>query len=294
VFFLVLEPLLLVLIVCAIGFIFGRFFKPDLGTLSNALIYITGPALIFSSIYQKELVLEEFFWLSVGLILVIVFTGLLAKIFLSATGRKENSLLLPAMFMNSGYLGYPIALFAFGEIGLNKAILIDAIETIVMFSAGLFLVQQRKFSKKQRFAEIFKIPLIYAIVLAIAFNQLSLPFPALGLEVLSLLGAVTIPLALLMLGARLSSLKISSIKIPAGLSLIRIAGGFFIAVFLVQFLNISPIAASVFILIAAMPSAVNSYVLNEKYAENSEIAASTVLLSTLISFGTIALILAFF
>ncbi|MEK6957538.1 MAG: AEC family transporter [archaeon] len=287
------DPLLAAFLVIAIGFAVHKKIGFDTQSMANILIYVTGPALAFSSIYSKELIPGDFFYLGLAAIFIMLCSGLFAFIAFRLMNHKGNGMLLPAAFMNSGYLGFPIILFAFGELGLHKAIIFDAFATVAMFSIGIFLAQSSSKRKRERLAAIFKIPLIYAIVLGVALNYYSVHVPSLAVNALSTVGAATIPLALIALGGRLAQLKISSLKIPLVSVFSRLAVGAVAGIFFIKFFGLAGVVASVILLQSVMPPAINSYILNEKFGAEPENAATAVVLGTVLSIIPIGVALYF-
>lgn len=284
------EPVLIVLIVIAIGFICAKFIRFDLESMSDLLLYVTGTCLAFSSIYSQSFIFEEFFLIALGAVIAVLGTWLMTKLYLIFSKSKSPGVILSGMFPNTGYMGFPVALFALGELGLNRAILYNLTTTILMFTIGIYLVSK---NSKSGWKEVFRLPLIYAAVLGILFNIYSIAVPDVIFQPIKLVGDATIPLALLALGAKLGTMKVVSVRDAFSISLIRIFGGLLIGLLFVNLLALTGVTAKIIILLSAMPAAVNSYVLNQKYTQDADAAASTVFFSTLISFASIAMILMF-
>ncbi len=285
------DPLLIAFFILAAGFVFQKKIGFDQQSAANLLIYVTGPALVFSSIFTKQIDLGEFATLWLAAILIMCASWIFAVFAFRALKYKNSGILLPAMFMNSGYLGYPVALFAFGEIGLQKAIIFDVMETILCFSIGAFLVQPHGAPIKEKLIGIAKLPLIYAIVLGIILNLAAAPVPSLLVQALALLGSATIPLALLTLGGRIATLKIGSLKVPAAALFARFVVGGIAGFAFVKILNLQGILASVVLLLSVMPPAVNSYLLNEKFNKDPQNSATAVALGTIVCIIPIAFVL---
>lgn len=286
-----LDPVLIAFAVIALGFIFQKKIGFDQKSINDVLIYVLAPALTFSSIYSQKFVFDEFSSLAFAYVFIILISGIAAIAIFKFIGHKKEGMLLPAMFMNSGYLGFPVALFALGELGLQKAILFDAVGTLMNFTLGVFIVQGSALHWRERVEGIFKIPLVYAIALGMALNYFTVPVPATLVDMLKMIGSATIPLALISLGGRLATLKVGNLRIPAAALFARFILGSAAAIFFIKAFNLSGIVASVILLISVMPPAVNSYVLNEKFNNDPENAATAVLIGTIISVVPIAIVL---
>ena len=285
-FELVLNTVIPVFLIILAGFLVGRFRKVNVQPFVDFLVYITGPSLIFTSMVKSDVELSDF-WIIVGVASAVVLLLLLLSYLFFRKLRKPG-LHLPIAWGNTGYMGYPIALFAFGTAGLSRAILFDVVNSFFLYSIGIFIVHHRNNVK-----EIFKVPLIYAVVLGFVFSMLRIPIPKAIFTPLETIGLITIPLALMVLGYRLREIKLTSLKVAVLASLLRVVGGFFIAFLIVSLLSISGLVRNIVLLEAAMPSAVMSMILTAKYKRDAGLTASVVLVSTVLSILSIPLILWF-
>jgi hypothetical protein len=108
-----------------------------------------------------------------------------------------------------------------------------------------------------------------------------------------MIGQITIPLALIILGYRLTEIRLRSLNKALLAALFKMGIGLIIAIALVAIFSLTGIPKNILILQAAMPSAVFTMILAHKYKRDSDLVASIVLLSTLFSLITIPLILWF-
>ncbi|HLC96634.1 MAG TPA: AEC family transporter [Candidatus Nanoarchaeia archaeon] len=285
-FELILNTVIPVFLIILAGFLVGRFRKVNVQPFVDFLVYLTGPSLIFTSMVKSDVELSDF-WVIVGVASAVVLLLLLLSYLFFRKLRKPG-LHLPIAWGNTGYMGYPIALFAFGTAGLSRAILFDVVNSFFLYSIGIFIVHHRNNVK-----EIFKVPLIYAVVLGFVFSMLRIPIPKAIFTPLETIGLITIPLALMVLGYRLREIKLTSLKVAVLASLLRVVGGFFIAFLIVSLLSISGLVRNIVLLEAAMPSAVMSMILTAKYKRDAGLTASVVLVSTVLSILSIPLILWF-
>ncbi len=138
---------------------------------------------------------------------------------------------------------------------------------------------------------MFKIPLLYAVILGIGLNLLHVEINAAIAKPLEIVGSITIPLALLALGNKLTEVKVKKFLTGIGASLFRIIGGFLTATLLVGIFSISGVSRNIILLQAAMPSAVMTLILCQKYRRDADAVASVVFISTLMSLASIPLIL---
>lgn len=283
----IIKVLLPILAVTLIGFIFGRFKKIDLKTIADFIIYVSAPALALVQLSMQRMEIGEISLIALSAAFVIIGSGVIAFLFFRTTKLPASiGIYLPVMFMNSGFIGYPLALFAFGGPGLSKAIIYDITNAILIFTLGIYMVSRGK----GRW-EIFRIPFIYAALAGLLLSSAGISLPQYVYFPLYLIGGTTIPLALFMLGCRLAQLKISSWKIPLAASFIRLGIGFGLGLLAVFLFRLQGITAKIVILSSSLSSAVTALVLAEEYDADPESVASTIALSTVLSAITIILIL---
>lgn len=275
----VLSVVFPVFCIIGLGYLFARFKKISLEPVIEILLYLTIPALVIASLSKKPLVTADLAVVALAAFLVVAGTGLISFIYLSAIKRRElRGFYLPAMFMNSGNMSFPLALLAFGPEGLAVAILYYIVISLLVYSLGIYIAKG-----KGGFAEMFKLPLIYASALGIGLNLAGIQLPSPVFTTFEMLGAATIPIMQVSLGYRLHSAKLAYPGISAAGSLIRIVGGFSVALLVVCIFGIEGLNKKIILLSSAMPSAVINFVVSHKYKVDSDLVASTVAMSTLFS-----------
>ena len=282
----ILETVVPVFLIILLGFLIGKFKKINVGPLVDLLVYVTVPALIVSSITKSSLSVADFFTVALSAAGVIIILGILAFFLFKAFHSTSRGIYLPLTIGNSGYLGYPIALLAFGAEGLSRAVVFDVVNSLFLYSIGIWLIHEKK-----DFREMFKIPLLYAVLLGIGLNLFSIQIHPVIAKPLEMVGSITIPLALLVLGYKLTEVRVKAFLVGIGASLFRIIGGFLAALLLVSLFSISGVSRNIVLLEAAMPSAVMTLILCQKYRRDADAVASVVFLSTVLSIISIPIIL---
>jgi len=284
-----LNVLLPILIISGIGYLFSYFKKIELKTLADIVIYISTPALVFTVLARQDFNFQEYTLIAASAFFVILGTGL---IILSAAKtfkwRLSPSFYLPSMFMNTAFIGYPVVYFALGTAGLSKAPLYDMVNGFLMFSLGIFILSPK--SDKLRF---LKIPFIYAALLGLIISGFDLKVPGLIMHPLDLLAAATIPLALFMLGYKLSEIRVNAKLLGFSLysTFFRIIVGFLLALAFVKVFRLGPVPAAVVVLMSIMPAAINNIALSEEFEGETELIACAIAASTILGIFTIPLAL---
>jgi predicted permease len=281
------QTVLPIFLIIAVGYAIGTLKKVDVQPFIDLIVYVAGPCLIFASIARSDINLTDFTTIAgAALAIVLVMTSVALLIF-KLTRSDKKGLYLPLVFGNTSYLGYPVALFAFGMAGLSRAVVFDMINSLVIFSLGIYIVHQ-----KNEIREAFKIPLLHAVVVGLAFNLLHIPVPDVIFTPIEMIGMITIPLALLVLGYKLTEIKLTAVKVAVLASVFRILGGFLVALAIIELLSIDGMVRDIILLQAAMPSAVMGMILAAKYDRDASLVASVVLITTVLSLISIPLILA--
>jgi len=263
-------------------------FKYDNNLVTSLIMYIGGPCLVFSTLGSLETSVSLIGQIGLATLLAIIIFGIIGAATLKWTGLSIRAFLAPMMFPNIGNIGLPICLFAYGKTGLALAVMVFAVFCLFQFSVGM-----RLYSGGSSLAGLFKEPFIYALLVSLFFMIKGSRPPDILLRTAELLGAFTIPLMLLSLGVTLAGLRIRSIRRSLVLALLRAGMGLGVSLALAYLFKFSPEARGVFVLQCSMPVAVFNYMLAERYQRSPGENAELLMVSTLLSFGTLPLILKF-
>ncbi len=280
-----LSPVIPVFLLIGTGFVFAHWKKISLTSVTEIIVYLGTPSLVFSSLVSKPLFAADIVILLSGILSIFAGVGLLIRIYFKLFHFSSRGFALPVLFMNAGNMGIPLALFAFGEAGLQRATLLFIMITFLQYSLGIYILHGRG-----NWREVFRLPLIYATVAGLTFNLARVKLPELLFQPLAMLGQATIPLMLVSLGYRLHDVKSLKWGHSIGGALLRIVGGFAAANIAVRIVGATDVNRQVLLLYGCLPAAVINFVLTEKYGRDPELAASIVVLSTFISVITIPIV----
>jgi len=204
-----------------------------------------------------------------------------------AINLDARTYIAPIIFGNTGNLGLPLALFAFGEVGLGYAVVIFAVMAIISFTFGVWLV-----SGGGSVTKVFREPMVAATLLGGVFMLMGWTTPAWATNTLQLIGQMAIPLMLITLGVAVARLHPSGFARPVLVSLLKVIVAVGIAWSVGIFFDLGTIPFAVLVLQISTPVAVTSYLLAEKYDADADAVAGLVVASTLISVVAIPLTLA--
>jgi predicted permease len=281
-----LSPVISVFLLVAVGFIFAHWKKISLASVTEIIVYLGTPSLVFSSLASKPLFAADIVVLAGGILLIFAGVGLLIRFYFFIFGFSSRGFALPTLFMNAGNMGFPLALFAFGQEGMQRATLLFVAITLLQYSLGIYILNGRG-----NWTEIFRLPLIYAALAGLLFNLTEIKLPELLLQPIIMLGQATIPIMLISLGYRLYQVESLQLGHALGGALLRIFGGFAAANIAVNLIGADGVNRQVLLLYGSLPAAVVNFVLTEKYRQDPGLAASIVVISTFISVLTIPIVL---
>jgi malate permease and related proteins len=280
-----LAPVIPVFLLIAAGFAFAHWKKINLTSVTEIIVYLGTPSLVFSSLAGKPLFATDIAVLSAGILLIFAIVGFFIRLYFLASGFSSRGFALPTLFMNAGNMGIPLALFAFGQAGLQRATLMFVIITFLQYSLGIYILNGRS-----NWTEIFRLPLIYAALAGLSVNLAQISLPEVLLRPIIMLGQATIPIMLISLGYRLHEVESLQWGHALGGALARIGGGFAAANLAVHLIGAEGVNRQVLLLYGALPAAVVNFVLTEKYRQDPALAASIVVISTFISIFTIPVV----
>jgi len=285
------EVLFPVFLVIGIGYWYGKkdpkFDTKFITTLSGN---IGLPCIIFYSLTTSNVDFSVFLRFLYYFFLYVGAFSILGILVLKILNKDIYRLLPPLILPNTGNMGIPICLFAYGKTGLAIAAAITSVIVVFHFSLNILLAS-RKFS----FKPLINCVSIYALIISLFFVYFKIPIPNFIENATFLISYSTIFLVLMSLGVALSNLKIISFKESLIFSFIRIIIGPIIGFGFVKFFNLSGVEAGVMFIQTSMPSAVLTYLIGKMYSPKSitDNIASTVVLSTFLSFITVPMVVFF-
>ena len=284
----IFEVIFPVFFVIGVGYYLGKKNpKFDTNFITNFAGNIGTPAMIFYTITTTGITLDIFIEYFIYALIVIGGFSLVGLLFLFMLKKDVISELPPLILPNTGNMGIPICLFAYGTVGLGVASAISSVVILLHFTLGVLL------AKKSFSLEILiKNGPIYAILASIAFLYFKWDVPGYIENTTFLLTYTTIFLVLMSLGIALSRLKVVSWIHASILGVVRVIIGPIIGFSLIKFLNLNGFFAGVLLIQSAMPSAVLTYLVGSMYSERKIVdnIASVIVSSTLMSFVTIPIV----
>lgn len=277
-----------VFVIAGLGFIWIKRDQPfDNLTVSSLVMYIGSPCLIYSSLTTNAPSLEVLGQMALAATFVIVTSVGLAAVFLKIMGWPYTTYLPALVHPNGGNMGLPVVLLAFGETGLALGMAYFFVNSISQYTLGL-AVSSGEFHPSQ----LLKQPVIWAVLVVLIVLGTDFTMPRWFAATTSILGGLTIPAMLLMLGTSLARLNISAVRETLTVAVMRLAFGLALGIAAIVIFELEGIIAGVVLLQSTMPSAVFNYVFAERYNREPDKVAAVILQSTLMSILSLPLLVA--
>ena len=282
----VLAP---VFVLAAIGYGWRLTGAPfDMPFVTRIIMYVAGPCLVFSSLSQLTLPLGQF-WQMVGAMIVVTLgVAAVSAVLIKLLGLSQRSFLPALTLGNTGNLGLPLCLFAFGEEGLGLAVAIYVTNSLLQFTFVPLL-----HTRVSAVRTLFSTPMLYGAIAGLAVEISDVHVPAWLANTVGALGDLLIPLMLMALGNTVGSLKTNNVSRAFGLGAARLIISFVVAVGVSYALGLSGVAQGVLVLQGAMPAAVFSYLFAAQYERDADDIAGIVLVSTLLAAVTLPLLVSY-
>jgi predicted permease len=283
-----IDVIVPVFFVIGIGYYLGKK-NPEINTdfITTFAGNVGTPAMIFYTITTTGVTLSVFTEYFIYALVIIGGFSLVGIVFLLLLKKDFISELPPLILPNTGNMGIPICLFAYGKAGLGVASAIASVVILLHFTLGVLL------AKKSFSLEILiKNMPIYGIIVSVIFLYYDWDVPGYLENTTFLLTYATIFLVLMSLGIALSRLKVVSWTHASILGAVRVIVGPLIGFGLIKFLNLDGFSAGVLLIQSCMPSAVLTYLVGSMYSEKKVVdsVASVIVTSTIMSFVTIPIV----
>ena len=282
------EVIFPVFFVVGIGYFLGKKNpKIDTSFITQFGANIGSPAIVLYSVTTTGLTLSVFSEYFFYYFLAIIGFSIIGIIFLIFLKKDIIMELPPFILPNTGNMGLPICLFAYGNEGLGVAGAISSLIILFHFTVGVFLA-----SKRFNFEIILKSPAFYSVLVSVLILYFQIPVPNFVVNTTMLLTYATIFLILMSLGIALTRLKVFSFNKALISSIARVILGPVVGLILISLFNLNGIAAGVLLIQCSMPSAILNYLVGSMYSPKAVIdsIASTIVVSTILSFITIPIV----
>ncbi len=288
--FTVFQIVAPVFVLAGIGFAWVRMgYDYDTGFVTRLAMTLAVPSLIFVALVRSEIEATAAGRLTLAALVAYGAVLLVFWVFCRARQLDLRTYWAPLVFGNTGNLGLPLALFAFGETGLTYAVVIFSVTAILQFTIGLWIV-----AGGGNPLRALKEPIVAATLLGALFLWRGWAVPDIFFNTLDLLGGMAIPLMLITLGVAVARLRPAGMYAVVGLAAVKVVICAGLAWGVGLAFGLDPVTLGVLVVQLATPVAVTSYLLAVKYGAEAPPVASLVVVSTAMSVVALPLLLAFF
>jgi len=274
--------------IVALGYVYSRYYRPNMATGNRINMDIFTPALIFDIMSATDFSLVSYLNLASAGCLVVLGSGLIAWPVARLFNFQWKTFVPPMMFTNSGNMGLPLILLAFGEAALPAAVILFAVENFLHFTFGQRLIRHRV-----SVTNLFRNPMVIATILGIGFSIFNIHIAETIRLPVHMLGQIAIPLMLFSLGARLTDIDFNDWKIGVISALVCPLSGLLIALSIIPLFSLPAEQIPILLLFSILPPAVLNYLVAEQFDQQPQLVAAMVLMGNLSSLITIPLILWF-
>lgn len=286
----VANVILPVLLCVSVGYTLALARAPfDRKIMGSIVANVGYPSLVMAHLSSGHVSFDAFVHMVGAILVLIACFAVIALLVLSAMRLPIRAFLAPMTLGNVGNIGLPVATLAFGEAGLSYALAFVVIVIIGMFTYGQWLPQGRVTLRT-----VLTAPVLYAIPVALVLLATKTPLPGPLFDTFNILGGLSIPLMLLILGHTLAGLNVAAFGRGLVLSIIHIVMALGCSLALASLFGLTGTERGVFITLAAMPSSVATYLFVELYApESAREVASFIVISTALTVLVLPLVLAY-
>jgi malate permease and related proteins len=283
-----IDVIVPVFFVIGIGYYLGKKNpKIDTDFITTFAGNVGTPAMIFYTITTTGVTLSVFTEYFIYALFIIGGFSIVGILFLITLKKDFISELPPLILPNTGNMGIPICLFAYGTAGLGVASAIASVVILLHFTVGVLLAK-----KSFSFKILIKNMPIYGIIISVIFLYFDWDVPGYLENTTFLLTYATIFLVLMSLGIALSRLKVISWTHATILGAARVIIGPLICFGFIKYINLDGFAAGVLLIQSCMPSAVLTYLVGSMYSPKKVVdsVASVIVASTIMSFITVPVV----
>ena len=289
-----------VFIIIAAGFLIQRLTSVENRSLSDLILYVFTPCLVFTSIVQSSL--GERTWADIALITVATAFVMMSVSWsigkaLHLDQKSMSAFILATSLVNTGNYGLPVNLLAFGQAGLELAVVYFVVSSVVSYTLGVFVASHGTQSLKESLRSVVRLPHIYAVLAGLAVKLLGVGVPDLIFQPVNLLGQAAIPVMLVVLGMELAqpALRSNSTNwvLVALSSAVKLLFPIIPVVLLSTLIGLGGLARDVTLVQACMPTAVLAVIFTVKFKGDSQFVTNVIIIATLVSVATLTLLLSF-
>ncbi|WP_425080093.1 AEC family transporter [Ruegeria denitrificans] len=284
----VFEIVAPVFLLAAVGFSWVKLgFEYRLQFVTRFATMLAMPSLIFVALMQTEIPGNDLSRFTMATLVANLLLAVLFWLIVRGLRLDPRTYLSPLIFGNTGNLGLPLCIFAFGQVGLGYAVIFLSVTALFSFTYGIYLV-----AGKGAWGQVARQPMAWATILGAVCLSQGWQTPTFLTSTLELLGQMAVPLMLVTLGVAIARLTSHSLGRALWLSALKLAVCFALGWGIGRLFDLDTIAFGVLVVQICTPVAVTSYLLAERFGADSDAVAGMVMVSTVLSVAALPTVLA--
>ena len=286
-----------------LGYMGGTFDKK----LSKVVIDITCPALILSSAMTGELPDRRYILplLGISVLTYVLLTGVALLLPRLLTKKKDDEGVIgfAMMFGNVGFMGYPIVASIFGHEAVFYAAVLNVVNTFTVFTVGTMLivgknlestVEEKEMSQKKMLRKVlYSTPMLSAYLTMLIVALEIKDIPEFISQPLTMIGNITVPAALLIIGSSMSQLPLRALLGDSTIyttTLMRLAILPIGIHYLMTLLGFSSFVVGINTVVIAMPVATYGTILCLRHGKDTTLITEVTFITTLLAMISIPLL----
>ncbi len=290
------NTILPTLLIAGVGFVLARTLQPDRRSLTQIIMNVLIPCLVFQNLTQSNIPLSDFGRMALFAIVVVAISAgvvLVISTILRLNHVITTTFMLMVMFSNVGNMGLPVITLAFGQEALTYGTVYFVVNNLLLYTVGTLIASSGHEPFARAFGRVFRMPVIYGVLAAGIFQLFHLQLPDPVSTSVGMLARAAIPIMLLMLGMQLHSAGFKITRLVGLGTLTRLVLVPGVAFLVNGLIGLSGPALQAGMLEAATPSGVMASMFAAEYDIEPEFAANMVLLTTLFSPLTLTILISF-
>lgn len=284
----ILLVVLPVFMITALGYVVAKRSRPDFDVINRLGIDVFGPMLVFGALAGKDFHIADYWGLSLAMVLSIALSGVAGAMLARSMRQSSLTWMPPIMFGNSGNLGIPMALLAFGDGAMAPTIVLFMISFCLQFVVCAWLLD-----RDVSLWSIWKVPTVMATIAGTAVSLTHIHIWPPVIDATQMVGKMAVALNTFALGVRLVDIDFSRWRDGAIGGIARPVIGGVVSGLVAHLFGLSSLSTSLLILFGAMPPGITNFILAERYNQEPHRVASIVLIGNAMSVVFLPLALIF-
>jgi predicted permease len=286
-----------VFVLIGLGYLLRRTLNIDIRSVSRTVLYVLNPCLVFNSIVRSELSGADFTRIVLFVLLNMALVWTLSWVvvrMMRFDQVTENAFYLGTLFTNSGNYGLSLTLFAFGQPGLDRAVIYFVTSAILVNTLAVYLASRGRAGARESLRNVLRVPLPYVLIAALLVRATGLVVPEPLAKPIATAGNAAVPVLLLVLGMELSQTRLDRQLWAVGAAtVVRLVGAPLLALLQAPLIGVTDLTRQVCIVEASTPTAVFTIVMAHEFGTGPRFVTSVVFVSTLLSMVSLTVLLAY-